>query len=63
VQCLPGGAPYASRDIHVARPLRTRFAGPYPECPWLNGDIDHDGGVGFDDINPFVNCLVLGACP
>ncbi len=25
-----------------------------PQCPYLTGDMDCDGDVDFDDINPFV---------
>jgi len=28
----------------------------------VNGDANGDGAVDFDDINPFVACLVAGAC-
>jgi len=33
----------------------------YPECNWLNGDINGDGTVDSADISPFVTALVYPA--
>ncbi len=38
----------------------TGYYAEYPDCNWLNGDIDGDGAVNFGDINPFV-ALLSGA--
>jgi len=34
----------------------------YPNCRCENADINCDGYVDFDDISPFVACLVNGRC-
>jgi len=47
----------------LAITYRPGYEQAYPDCRWLNGDIDGDGAVHFDDIDPFVTCLVLGGCP
>ena len=42
---------------------RTGYDQQYPRCRWLNAYCNGDGFVDFDDINPFVACLVHGRCP
>ncbi len=39
----------------------TAFAPGVP--PRKPGDMNCDGVIDFDDINPFVACLVAGGCP
>ncbi len=36
----------------------------YPDCPASNGDIDEDSVYpSFQDINPFVECVIQSGCP
>ncbi len=32
-------------------------------CPADRGDINCDGTIDFGDINPFVECVIMGTCP
>jgi hypothetical protein len=34
----------------------------YLDCYCMNADTDGDNNVDFDDIDPFVNCIVNGEC-
>ena len=39
---------------------RAAYEAQYPGCPWLNADIDFDGRVDLNDINPFIGLLGSG---
>lgn len=40
----------------------TAFAAPAWAEHWALGDLNRDGRVDFNDINPFVECLIQGGC-
>ena len=44
----------------LARSNPSAWPAAYPDCDILNGDINGDGTVGFDDSNPFVALLSCG---
>jgi hypothetical protein len=58
----PAGFVFATDATGEDRDLR-REPGRAPPCPRLNGNVDSEGAVSFDDINPFVECSVNGGCP
>jgi hypothetical protein len=51
----------AVRIVPIATGKST-YEAQFPGCRWLNGDIDGNGSVDFDDIDRFVECIIDGGC-
>lgn len=46
------------RDLRrLAGFVQAAYESSYPDCNWVNADINADGVVSYGDINPFVTLL------